>query len=91
MLFIQKKTELAHYYKINPFHLLSLEEYVDIVVNQIELLNDDIIIHRLTGDAPRKELIAPMWTLKKFVVTNNIDKLMRKRNSYQGIQGVNNE
>ncbi len=91
MLFIQEKTELAHYYKNNPFPLLSLEEYVDIVVNQIELLNDDIIIHRLTGDAPRKELIAPMWTLKKFVVTNNIDKLMRKRNSYQGIQGVNNE
>jgi radical SAM protein (TIGR01212 family) len=91
MLFVQKNTELAYYYKQNPFHLLTLEEYVDIVVKQIELLNDSIIIHRMTGDAPRKELIAPLWTLKKFVVTNKIDKKMRERNTYQGIKGANNE
>lgn len=87
MLFIQKKTELAQFYKNNPFDLLTLEEYVDICVNQIELLNDNIIIHRLTGDAPRDELIAPLWSLKKFVVTNEIDKLLRSKNSYQGIRG----
>ncbi|XFA99689.1 TIGR01212 family radical SAM protein [Candidatus Izemoplasma sp. B36] len=87
MLFIQKKTELAHYYERHPFKLLTLEEFVDITVNQIEHLNDQIIIHRLTGDAPRDELIAPEWTLKKFVVSNEIDKLMRKRNSFQGIKG----
>jgi radical SAM protein (TIGR01212 family) len=91
MLFIQEKTELAYYYQNNPFKLLSLEDYVDIVVNQIELLNDNIIIHRLTGDAPREELIEPKWTLRKFVVTNEIDKLMRKTNSYQGIKGAHHE
>ena len=86
MLFIQKKTELAHVYEKNPFKLLTLEAFVDITVNQLEHLNDNIIIHRLTGDAPRDELIAPKWTLKKFVVSNEIDKLMRKKNSYQGIK-----
>lgn len=91
MLFIQDKTELAYYYKNSLFHLLTLEEYVDIVVNQIELLNDNIIIHRLTGDAPRKELIAPEWTLKKFVVTNEIDKILRNTNSHQGIRGNHHE
>ncbi|MBI9008747.1 MAG: TIGR01212 family radical SAM protein [Tenericutes bacterium] len=87
MLFIQENTELAYYYLNNPFKLFSLEEYVDIVVDQIELLNENIIIHRLTGDAPRKELIEPKWSLKKFVVTNEIDKLMRLRNSHQAMRG----
>jgi len=84
MLFIQKNTQLAKYYETNPFHMLTLEEYVDIVVDQIKLLKDNIILHRLTGDAPRDELIAPMWSLKKFVVTNEIDKLMRKQDTHQG-------
>lgn len=87
MLFVQKKTELAYYYQQHPFPLLSLEEYVDIVVNQLECLNDSIIIHRITGDAPRSELIAPLWTLKKFVVANEIDKRMRTINTYQGVKG----
>ena len=87
MLFVQKKTELAYYYQQHPFPLLSLEEYTDIVVNQLEYLKDSIIIHRITGDAPRSELIAPLWTLKKFVVANEIDKRMRALNTYQGAKG----
>jgi len=87
MLFVQKKTELAYYYQQHPFPLLSLEEYTDIVVNQLEHLKDSIIIHRITGDAPRSELIAPLWTLKKFVVSNEIDKRMRALNTYQGAKG----
>ncbi len=84
MLYVQKKTLLAKIYEQTQFRLLSLAEYVDIVVSQIERLRDDIIIHRLTGDAPQAELIAPLWTAKKFVVNNEIDKLMRKKNTYQG-------
>lgn len=85
MLFIQKNTELAHYYSNHPFPLLTLEEYVSITVKQIEQLDDSIILHRLTGDAPRESLIEPKWTLKKFVVTNEIDKSLRERKSYQGM------
>lgn len=88
MLYIQKKTVLAKKYLASPFPLLSRDEYVDIVAEQIEWLRPEIVIHRLTGDAPRDELIAPLWTLKKFVVTNEIDKLLRKRDSYQGIRLV---
>ncbi len=86
MLYIQKKTELAYYYKNNPFHLLTLEEFVDIVVEQLEYLDESIIIHRITGDCPRDELIAPLWTLKKLVVANEIDKKMRLLDTYQGIK-----
>ena len=68
----------------NKFRILTLEEYVDIVCDQIELLDPRIIIHRLTGDAPRDMLIEPRWSLKKFVVMNEIDKTLRKRGTKQG-------
>lgn len=84
MLHIMKKTKMGHDYLKKPFSLLSLEEYVETVVLQLRNLRSDIIIHRLTGDAPKKLLIAPKWTLKKFVVANEIDKIMRANNYYQG-------
>lgn len=84
MLHIIKDSPMGKDYLINPFKLLTLEEYVDIVINQIRLLRDDIVIHRITGDADRLTLIEPTWTLKKFVVMDEIDKTMRKNNYYQG-------
>ena len=84
LLHIMEKTALGYLYKKEPFKILSLEEYVDITVSQIELLNKNIIIHRLTGDAPRDLLIEPIWSLKKLVVMNEIDKKLRSSNSYQG-------
>lgn len=84
MLHIMKDTPLATMYANKPFHILTLNEYVDIVVNQLRYLDENIVIHRLTGDAPKDLLIEPTWTLKKFVVLNEIDKYMRKNNIYQG-------
>ena len=84
MLHIMKNTPLENYYQSNPFHVLTLTEYVDIVTTQLRYLNQNIVIHRVTGDAPKELLIEPIWTLKKFVVINEIDKLMRKENIYQG-------
>lgn len=84
MLHIMKDTPLATMYANNTFHILTLNEYVDIVVNQLRYLDENIVIHRLTGDAPKDLLIEPTWTLKKFVVLNEIDKYMRKKNIYQG-------
>ena len=84
MLYIQKKTPLADYYAKTPFPILSLEEYVRITVRQIEIMRPDLIIYRLTGDSDRNELIEPLWSLKKFVVTNEIDKRLRSQSSYQG-------
>ena len=84
MLHIMKNTPLETFYQNNPFHVLTLEEYVDIVTTQLRYLNQNIVIHRITGDAPKELLIEPLWTLKKFVVINEIDKLMRKEKIYQG-------
>ena len=84
MLHLMEKTKMGYLYKKEPWELLSLENYVDITVSQILWLRKDIIIHRLTGDAPSSMLIAPSWTRKKFVVTNEIDKKMRALGLFQG-------
>lgn len=85
LLHVMKNTKLGKMYLKEPFKMLTLEEYVDITVAQIEILNPNIIIHRLTGDSPSDLLIAPEWSRKKFVIMNEIDKLLRSKNSYQGI------
>lgn len=84
-LLIIKNTRLAKEYETNPFKLLTRDEYVDIVCCQIERLRDDIIIHRLAADSGIDDLIEPLWTRKKLVVMNEIDKELRKRDTYQGI------
>lgn len=86
---ILKNTKMGDDYLKKPWSLLSLEEYVKITVEQIRHLREDIIIHRLSADADLKDLIAPLWTRKKLVVMNEIDKLMRKNNFYQGDQFKN--
>lgn len=84
MLHILKDTALANLYDKEHFHVLAREEYVDIVCSQLELLRDDIVIHRITGDPNPNDLIEPTWLIKKFGVLNEIDKEMVKRDSYQG-------
>ena len=84
-LLVLKNTALANLYEKEKFKILSLEEYVDITVSQIELLRPDIIIHRLGADSSLEDLIEPLWTRKKLIVMNEIDKLLRKKDSYQGI------
>ena len=84
MLHVLKNTHLEDLYKNEKFHILSKKEYIDIVINQLELLNENIVIHRITGDPDIKDLIEPKWLIKKFCVLNDIDKEMVRRNTYQG-------
>lgn len=84
MLHIVKDTELEKMYKENPFHVLTKEEYIDIVCDQLELLRPEIVINRITGDPKKEDLIEPTWLLKKFCILNDIDKELKKRNTYQG-------
>ena len=84
MLHIVKNTDLASRYNDNPFHVLSREEYVNIVCDQLELLRPEIVINRITGDPKKEDLIEPSWLLKKFCVLNEIDKELVRRDSYQG-------
>ena len=84
MLSILKDTPLAELYQKEKFTVLTKEEYVDIVVSQLEYLRPEIVIHRITGDPDKNDLIEPKWLIKKFCVMNDIDKEMVKRNTYQG-------
>lgn len=86
MLHVIKNTELANIYERERFHILTKEEYIDIVINQLERLNENIVINRITGDPVKEDLIEPTWLLKKFCVLNDIDKEMVRRNTYQGIK-----
>ncbi len=84
MLHILKDTALEKLYLKEKFHVLTKDEYIDIVCDQLEYLNEEIVIHRITGDAKLDDLIEPKWLIKKFSVLNDIDKELEKRNSYQG-------
>lgn len=84
MLHILKDTKLALLYKEKPFHVLTKGEYVDIVSDSLEILRENIVIHRITGDPKKEDLITPTWLLKKFDVLNSIDKELERRNTYQG-------
>ena len=84
MLYVSHDTPLAHMYEKNPFSLLTKDEYIDIVCEELEYLDPKIVIMRITGDPLKEELVAPSWLLKKFCVLNDIDKEMKKRDIYQG-------
>ena len=84
LLHILKGTKLAQMYENGEFEALSMEEYVDIVCEQLERLHPEVIVQRVTGDGAKDDLIAPLWSLKKFCVMNEIDKKMARENLYQG-------
>ena len=89
MLHILKGKKLAKIYSEKQFHVLTKEEYVGIVCDQLEYINENIVINRITGDPSTDDLIEPNWLVKKFCVLNDIDKEMVRRNSYQGIKTSN--
>ena len=84
MLYVMKNTKLLDLYNKEKFHILTRDEYVKIVATQLEYLPLSMIVHRLTGDSAKDLLVEPLWSLKKFVVLNEIDKYMRKNKIYQG-------
>ena len=84
MLSVCKETPLEYMYNKEKFKILTKDEYIDIVINQLELLRPEIVINRITGDPKLEDLIEPKWLIKKFCVLNDIDKEMVKRNTYQG-------
>lgn len=84
LLHILKGTDLASYYETTGFHVLTLEEYVDLVIHCLEIARPDLVIHRLTGDGPKDLLIAPLWSQAKRQVLNTIQKELKIRDTYQG-------
>lgn len=84
MLSILKNTKLELLYQKENFKILSRDEYIDIVCDQLELLRPEIVIHRITGDPKISDLIEPDWLCKKVSILNDIDKELVRRNSFQG-------
>ncbi|MBQ9853968.1 MAG: TIGR01212 family radical SAM protein [Bacilli bacterium] len=85
MLHVIKDTAMANLFMKEKFHILTKEEYIDIVIKQLELLRPEIVINRITSDPDKSTLLEPTWLLKKCSLLNDIDKEMKKRNTYQGI------
>ncbi len=84
LLYIIKNTMLEELYKNNRYTCLEQNEYVDIICDFLELLPDNIVIQRLTGDPHREELVAPTWPLKKMETLTMINNELENRNSFQG-------
>ena len=84
LLHILKGTDLAAFYGQHPFPVPTLEQYTDLILSCVECLRPDMVIHRLTGDGPGDQLIAPLWTRSKRHVLNTIHQAFRARDTWQG-------
>lgn len=84
LLHIIRGTRLHEMYLNKPFHVMTRDEYTDTVIDMIEHMPPNIVIHRLTGDGNRSELVQPTWSMDKRSVLNEIHKKMKMHESYQG-------
>ncbi len=85
LLHIIKGTVCEKMYQNDNLEVFEKQDYVNLICDQLEVIDKDIVIQRLTGDGDRKTLVAPLWSIKKFEVLNAIDKTLLERNTYQGI------
>ena len=84
LLHLMQGTKMVEQYESGELQLLSKEDYIDLICKGIAMIPEEMVVHRLTGDAPRQSLIGPMWSLKKWEVLNAIDDRLKERNTYQG-------
>lgn len=84
LLHVLKGTDLAQDYLEGRFSVYTMEEYLDILIDCLEHLSPDIVIHRLTGDGPKDLLMAPLWSSKKRTVLNTLHHECKIRHAYQG-------
>lgn len=84
LLHLMRKTPMVKQYEAGLLRFLEQDEYIKLVVDSLEYLPPEMIVHRLTGDAPRDLLIGPMWSMKKWEVLNGIDAELKARNTWQG-------
>lgn len=84
LLHVLENTDLADCYRNGDFDVLTKDAYLEIVTDCLEVLSPDIVVHRVTGDGPKKILIAPQWSADKRDVLNSLHALMKKENARQG-------
>lgn len=90
LLHLMENTRMVKLYEEGRLKFLDMDEYVDLIVDCVEKLPEDMVIHRLTGDSPRNLLIGPMWSLKKWEVLNAIDGRFKERDTWQGKKYIPN-
>ena len=84
-LYIQNDCELYEEYLKNNFKVITWDAYINALIMAIENLDKNIIIHRLTGDGDKEKLVAPLWSKDKIKTIGEISKILKQKNSYQGI------
>ena len=84
LLHLMKDTPMVKLYEQERLKFLTQDEYIELICESINIIPKNMVVHRLTGDAPRSLLIGPMWSLKKWEVLNAIDKTMEDNDYYQG-------
>lgn len=88
LLHLMTNTKMVRDYVEGRLQLMDQTAYVELICDQLELIPAEIVIHRLTGDAPRDSIIGPMWSLKKWEVLNAIDDELKRRDSFQGKHNI---
>jgi len=83
LLHLMRKTPMVKQYEAGLLRFLEKDEYIKLIVDTLEILPPEMIVHRLTGDAPRDLLIGPMWSLRKWEVLNGIDDELKQRDTWQ--------
>lgn len=84
LLHLMRKTPMVKQYEEGLVKFLEMDEYVKLIGDSLEILPPEMVVHRLTGDAPRNLIIGPMWSLKKWEVLNAIDAELKNRDTWQG-------
>ena len=84
LLHVLKHTDLADFYRQEPFYIPDMNSYFHLLGKCIASLRPDIVIHRLTGDGPRRLLLAPQWSTDKKRVLNTIHRQLAGRDLWQG-------
>lgn len=84
LLHLMKNTPMVKLYERGELEFVSQDDYIDLICKSIAMIPEDMIVHRLTGDAPRDLLIGPIWSLKKWEILNAIDKALIDNEIYQG-------
>ncbi|MFS7422478.1 TIGR01212 family radical SAM protein [Carnobacterium maltaromaticum] len=88
LLHLMRNTKMVRDYHEGRLEFMDMETYVNLICDQVEQIPPEIIIHRLTGDAPRDTIIGPLWSLKKWEVLNAIDRELKQRNTFQGSKNI---
>jgi len=84
LLHVMSDTKLVNQLNNGFLELMERQNYIELVVKQLDYLREDIVVHRLTGDAPKENFIGPFWSRRKVTVLNDIDKLQADLNTFQG-------